>query len=475
MALEQRHNAEARTFVSSGLSESAGLSRATQYLFQPIERAIANRQDLLLALDFGTGADLYGLPAYTGRRLSASALMADEVEQKLEAPKIKAPSDATAEAGVIAGKPNQETFGQANAIKHQNDIRPSDPSLVAAQDGETLEEFKARVAQIQANSFGFFGELTPEDMGRKTGTAQAATEKPATEQVLLASNITPNVRSLEQKQQYQDVKSDSEAPKIAQYSDGYMPPPTLVPSPEQLGITPETARALARAAAELILPWAKDHPLAERENDLMEQSVAGNPKAWEDAKGAFPQLARVSTNIMQAYSRNEIANYDRFDLKDDLDAATGKLTSAPGRPADQATLGISQISPKGIGEFERKYPQFKQFLESKGYTGPDHEIAALLDPECAPMIVAAKTASIVEDMQKHGIQKPTSEQIAYAYNPDVYSYSNGHGGKEYKSLYQAQIKLEQMLHPDLKKEYYATIPEVIENSAHVHNVMSKIK
>jgi len=91
------------------------------------------------------------------------------------------------------------------------------------------------------------------------------------------------------------------------------------------------------------------------------------------------------------------------------------------------------------------------------------------------MIVAAKTASIVEDMQKHGIQKPTSEQIAYAYNPDVYSFSNGQGGKEYKALYQAQIKLEQMLHPDLKKEYYATIPEVIKNSAHVHNVMSKMK
>ncbi|MBZ0187393.1 MAG: hypothetical protein K8F91_14195 [Candidatus Obscuribacterales bacterium] len=74
-------------------------------------------------------------------------------------------------------------------------------------------------------------------------------------------------------------------------------------------------------------------------------------------------------------------------------------------------------------EFEERYPKFKEFLESKGYIGPGHEKAALLDPECAPMIVAAKTTSIIEDMQTHGIEKPSLEQIAYAYNPDVYSFS----------------------------------------------------
>ena len=288
----------------------------------------------------------------------------------------------------------------------------------------------------------------------------------------------PNAPIFEQIPPYQRIQSNFEqqrTPQVAQISDAYMPPPTLVPSPEQLGITPETTKALTKAAAELILPWTKQYPMAEREKALMEQAIGGNPKAWEDAKNSFPQLDHVPTAVMQAYTRNEIANYDRFDLKDDLDAATGALHSIPTRPAEQATLGLTQISPKGIREFEQKYPQFKHFLESKGYKGPGHEIAALLDPECAPMIVAAKTASIVEDMQKHGITSPNAKQIAYAYNPDVFSFSDGNGGRTFKAMYHPEIEVSKALHRDQQKEFYANDPRVIAASQHVHNVMKNMR
>lgn len=270
-----------------------------------------------------------------------------------------------------------------------------------------------------------------------------------------------------------DIYRDRQT-KLAQDVSGPMMP-TLVPSPEQLGITPETTKLLANAAERLLKVLATDKPLAANEASLMSATTANNPQAWIDARAAFPQLNQVSEKLMQAYTRNEIANYDRLDLKDDLDAASGKLSSTPVRAADQATLGISQISPKGIREFEHKYPQFQQFLTSKGYTGPGHELAALLDPACAPMIVAAKTASLIDDLRAHGIEKPSNEQLAYGYNPDVFSFSNGHGGKEYKSLYQAQIKLMQIMHSDLKKEYYPTSVEITSKSAHVNNVMSKLK
>jgi hypothetical protein len=261
--------------------------------------------------------------------------------------------------------------------------------------------------------------------------------------------------------------------KVAQ--DALSTMPNLVPSLDQLGMTPEVVKALEKSAAELARLWTTDRPLAAFENKIMSDTTRGNPHAWEDAKAAFPQLDKISVSIMQAYTRNEIANYNRFDLKDDMDAATGKVMSLPGRPGDQATLGIEQISPKGVREFEEKYPQLKKFLESKGYTGPGHEQAALLDPECAPMIVAAKTASIVEDMQKHGIEQPTSEQIAYAYNPDVYSYLNVHGGTECKALYGFDIKTSAAFHPEQRKEYYANRPEVIAASEHIKNVMSRTK
>ena len=310
--------------------------------------------------------------------------------------------------------------------------------------------------------------LRLEFFDRATEDAEAAAK-----QVLIASNIVPNIPKLDQKQQYQDIKSDSTR-QVAQGYDGCMPLPTPIPSPEQLGITPEIAKALTKAANEVIEPWTKDHPLADRENEIMAQMTATNAQAWNDAKNAFPRLNNVSINIMQAYTRNEIANYNRFDLKDDIDAASAKVISLPGRPADQATLGISQISPKGIREFEDRYPQFKAFLEKKGYVGLAHELAALLDPECAPMIVAAKTASIVEDMQKHGIKNPTVEQIAYAYNPDVYSYFNGHDEVEYKTLYQLDVKISASMHPDQKKEYYANRPDIIATSSQVRNVMVRL-
>ncbi len=62
--------------------------------------------------------------------------------------------------------------------------------------------------------------------------------------------------------------------------------------------------------------------------------------------------------------------------------------------------------------FEKQYPQFRQFLESKGYFGPGHELKALLDADCVSMIVAAKTANLVDDLHAHGIKNPTTEQFA---------------------------------------------------------------
>jgi len=387
--------------------------------------------------------------------------MPDELEQKLEVSKIQAPSDALAKPGVIRTKEDEAIWDRMQQQHHL------DQNESATHIGLTPEVISQMKAKGQASKLEFFDSAS--------GDTQAALQKKPTEQVLIASNITPNVPNFEQKQQHSEsIQSDSTAPKITQSFDGYMPPPTLLLDADQLGVTQEKAAALASAASKLLRVVTTDKPLAIYETSLINATTAENPRAWSDAKAAFPQLAAISGDIMQAYTRNEIASYDRWDLKEDIDAATNNLMDLPGRPANQATLGISQISPKGVHEFEEKYPQLKKFLESKGYSGANHEAAALLDPDCVPMIVATKTASVVEDLHKHGIQKPTSEQIAYAYNPDVYSYSNGHDGKEYKALYQLDVKVSATFHPDQKKEYYANKPEVIAASKHIHNVMSHL-
>jgi len=64
--------------------------------------------------------------------------------------------EAAKEGGVIAAQPNQEIHGKAFEQSHKNDKTLSEPDLIAMEEGETVAEYKARVAQIQANRFGFF-------------------------------------------------------------------------------------------------------------------------------------------------------------------------------------------------------------------------------------------------------------------------------------------------------------------------------
>ncbi|MBA3994630.1 MAG: hypothetical protein C0469_13980 [Cyanobacteria bacterium DS2.3.42] len=77
---------------------------------------------------------------------------ADHAEQA----SVQKTPEAVKDGGVIAAQPNQEVHGQAFAEAHQNDKTLSEPDMIAMNDGETVAEYKARAAQIQANRFGFF-------------------------------------------------------------------------------------------------------------------------------------------------------------------------------------------------------------------------------------------------------------------------------------------------------------------------------
>jgi hypothetical protein len=367
--------------------------------------------------------------------------MADETEQKLEAPKAQAPSDALSRPSVIRTKEDEAIWDEMQKPhklgKHES----------ATHIGLTPEVIAEMRNKGQGSKLELFDSEADEVLG--------ALQKPPAEQVLRASNISPNIPNLEQMQQYPDIQNDSEKPKIAQYSDGYMPPPTVLPD------------FMIKAGLEV---WnATEKPLDGLEEKLMDSTTSANARAWEDAARDFPQLAGVSPSLMKAYTRNELAFYAREDLAQDVAAASGKVMGS------NPTLGMAQISAKGVQEFELKYPQLRAFLASKGYFGPGHEMQALLDPECVPMIVAAKTASIVDDLYKQGVKNPTPEQIAYGYNPDVYSYPDGHGGMEYKCLYQADVQISKAFHWNQRKEYHANKPEVIANSRQIQNVLSWLK
>jgi hypothetical protein len=399
MALEQGDNTEARAFVPSAVADRTSLSRSTQDLFQPIDRAIAGQQDLPWALDFGTGADLYQLPAYTGERLPASAFMADDVEQKLDAPKIQPPSDTMARPSVIRTKEDEAIWDKMQKPhklgKHES----------ATHIGLSPEVIADMQKKGQASKLEFFDSAAE--------GALSAIQKPPVEQALIASNITPNVPNLEQKQQYQDTQSDSEKPKIAQYSDGYMPLPTLVPSPEQLGLKPVLDSATDQAALTAIKSW---NPYRGEISDKMNEIPT---TAWHQAYEAFPQFKKAGLSekqaieVMQAIVRNELYNFDVFDKADQENArTTGKPMHFPHRKDDNAaTLGHAQLSINAVRERLAEYPE-----QLKGL--PGNEVQALLNPKFAPLLVAATLAHDIEMFNRHKV--PVTEQsLAYIYNPDI--------------------------------------------------------
>ncbi len=434
MALEQGDNIEARSFVPSGLAEHAGLSRSAQDLFQPIDRAIANRQDLPWALDFGTGADLYRLPAYTGERRSLSALMTDDVEQKLDAPKIQPPSDNLARPSVIRTKQDEAIWDE---MQKPHKLGKHESATHIGLSPEVIAEMQKKG---QASKLEFFDSKAEE--------ALEALQKPATEKTLIASNITPNVPNLEQKQQYQDIQSDSEAPKLAQnleYDGGL---PTLLPDPEIMRILGETATEATVSAYK----YGFEHPYRGRE---LSHVAAIPQETFSQAFGAFPELQLIgklseqnATQLMKAIIANEL---DHYDWRDRLADSVAGAAHGYGKTGE-VTIGYSQISVKGVQDLAKDFQ--KEVDKGDRSSNPlakylkmsnEKILESLSNPQELPLLVAANLAHNVGMYNRN--HYPINEQtLGYGFNPD--------------------------LPPQKPKEGHELLPpkERLDKSPHAHNI-----
>lgn len=233
-------------------------------------------------------------------------------------------------------------------------------------------------------------------------------------QVYLAANITPELPGIVP---VIPVSKDQQLPEKAvtaqsyEYRGGL---PTLVPSPEQLGLKPVIDLVSQAAALELEQKWS---PL--RGNISVEMNKIPDA-AWHQAYEKFPQFKesglteQQTKETMQAIIRNELYNYDLSDKFDDDQARrTGNPLDLPKRAANDATLGNSQLSVNAVLKRAQEYPE--QIGHFKG-----HEVEALLDPQNAPLLVAATLAHNLEMYQRHHVPI-TQQTLGYSYNPP-----NGH-------------------------------------------------
>jgi hypothetical protein len=332
--------------------------------------------------------------------------MADEPEQKLDAPKIQPQSDNLARPSVIRTKEDEAIWDEMQKPhklgKHES----------ATHIGLSPEVIADMQKKGQASKLEFFDSKAEE--------ALAALQKPPVEQVLIASNITPNVPNLEQMQQYQDVQRDSEAPQIAQNLEYDGRPPTLLPDPEIMRILGETATEATVSAYK----YGFEHPYRGRE---LSHLVAIPQETFSQAFSAFPELQLIgklseqnATQLMKAIIANELDHYGPEDTLEDKAAKAGQSWLIHNR-----TLGFSQQSPDGVRNMARILEEDmkagkreKNPLSQYLHMTDQQLTTALEDPKQAPLFVAANLASNARMYERHNY--PINEHtLGYGFNPDL--------------------------------------------------------
>lgn len=373
-------------------------------------------------------------------------------DQSAEQKTLKTP-ETVKQDGVISEQINQLAHETAHAIAHANDMRPSDPSLIAAKDGETLEEYKARVAAIQSNAFGLTGDLNAEDTGKKTSKrkqleyfeysangAQVA-QSAKSDQILIASNITPHAPTVEPMQQLQDVKTYPSSPDaesllvknigdVARESyqgvrhDGLGKGIVRVAQPPNFDGNELTEGVLrAGDSVKNAYKYNVEHPYRGREIENLNKI---SPEAWKAAFIAFPELQSIgglnekdASCLMKAIVANELEHYDGMDKVEDYGASI-----APDKVAG-LTIGFPQMTAVGIQheslELEKQVAEGKREfnpLARYAHAPIFNVVKALEDPQNAPLFVAANIAhnARMYEQNKYPITMMT---LGYGFNPDL--------------------------------------------------------
>lgn len=431
----------------------------------------------------------------------------EPTEKVLRGTQVERTIESTADDAVIAGDRQGNQIIHQKASEAGKDWRThsdndDDQSFTAMKEGETLEQYQARTAhrpqlepsKPKVDPFGIdFGDGTME-------TSKGTIQKPHTQKFfeskaqsaltaikqsqqeyqpdqLIAANVPPPIHTIESAREFQEIKTDGTPAEVSDtiawnsdIPESLVSPIVLLPDyligdlVKQLGDVQKAIDSLP------------DHPCADHEFEVLEQTTKDDPKSWIKAQSLFPELKNVDPNLMKAITLNELNFYDKVDLAEDVLAEVSEKHPKVKESIDDKTLGMTQITPKGLRDMCDYFPQLKEFIKEKGYTGKEQ--MALLDPACVPMIMAAKTALIVRDLNRNQIPI-NSENIAYSYNADVYSYSDGHGGKVYECLKgPIEVNKSKLFHWDQIKEYYANDPNVAQKSEHLGNVkrwLNKLK
>lgn len=304
--------------------------------------------------------------------------------------------------------------------------------LVALQDGLSLEEAKARAKEMRERSFGIaFEDGTVETTHKRAETSSAPPVTPA------ASDAAPAVENSEP----------------GAYSGA------------ALDLHPEALPWLISDGACLFRD--QDRPFEGFEDELLMLTSRADEFAWMRMMSFFPQLRAITPDLMRAFVRGNLCAYTRNMLIEDYLVSTGQHSR------HDVPLGFAQITPSQVLDLEQRYPQLAAFFAGAGYIGAAHESLVLLDPTCAPIVVAAYVTSLIDELIDKMIEV-SDATVAYAFHPDVYSHSDADSGTVYEVLEGIDVSLSKVKHWDQKLETHAANAEIIAASQQVQRILEQL-
>lgn len=142
-----------------------------------------------------------------------------------------------------------------------------------------------------------------------------------------------------------------------------------------------------------------------------------------------------------------------------------------GKEDSKASIGPAQMQIRNIKHLvDLKNPDGKPEYPYLQHM-KDDPLRGALDAKNAALLVAAYSKEIVKDLQAHGIQKPSVEQVIYLYNDDVNSFGTGKEKTFISVSAPGSATAEKLLHSDLRRERIPNDSQILEKSVHVRHVM----
>lgn len=249
--------------------------------------------------------------------------MSDEIEQKIEPPKIQRPPEAVTQAGQFTNTNKQSTWTDAT---EGNRTTQKDSATMESLSDEKIAEIKSKGG---FQKFELFDSTAPQ---------------PLDDQILLASNLTP---SLEQLQQAQGIQSDTQSDQRVAWN-----PKKDIQTQLDKAVYPHRDNKEAFVDKE-----------AARQVSQHFSRLAGYSERHD---GIAPKLIAAILKNEQTYYRT-----DKDALPDAIVRRTGNL------PRD-LTIGPAQMSLSNVRQLAKEYPDVLGSVADSTHLATDKTYATML-------------------------------------------------------------------------------------------------